>query len=69
MIFLFCLAALAAARAPRWHQLEARQYAFEDFKRDFRRFYSDEREEAMRKKIFDTNLQEIIRHNRDETKT
>jgi len=63
------LAVLVECARPRWFELEARQYSFEEYVSDFQKSYSSEKEYSLRKKLFETRLEAILAHNRDTTKT
>ena len=53
----------------RWHELEAKGYSFEDYKREWGKTYESAEEEKSRSKIFDAHLADIVSHNRDTTQT
>jgi len=63
------LAATALA-APKWHELSNTNYGFEDFVHEFGLQTSNETEEYwVRKEIFEHNVERIMEHNRNPTKS
>jgi len=55
------------AAKPKWNELEG--YTFTNFVSDFNRNYATKDEFEMRKNLFETRIRDIIRHNKDTTKT
>jgi cathepsin L len=61
---------IASAAPPKWHELTKSGYTFEDYARDFQKSYSTNEQEFLRRKsIFESNLDTIVKHNADETRT
>lgn len=71
LLLLALFAGCGEARSfPRWHQLDALKYSFDDFIRDsHRRYVAGTQEYAFRKRVFETRLRDIKRHNSDEAQT
>jgi len=68
LVFVVIICQFAVATT-KWFDLEKTQYSFEKYVQEFRRKYSDDEERQFRKAIFDSNLENILIHNKDETKT
>lgn len=64
--FALALTAVSARRDSlytRWHQLEAKNYDFTQYVREYGKVYEDH-EVEMRREIFEANLQKVLEHNR-----
>jgi len=55
--------------ATKWFDLEKTQYTFEKYTREFQKRYTSQEQKQFRKGIFESNLQKILIHNRDDSKT
>lgn len=69
-VLLVCLALLSVAVAAKlkWYELDS-SYTFDTYLQHYGKHYADKREHKMRQEIFESNLQRIIAHNKDSSKT
>jgi cathepsin L len=71
-VLLLLLAIVAYASAAKWRELQSHEkhlYSFDDFKAEYNRKYTNEVEESFRRKLFQSSLHRINRHNQDPSKT
>jgi cathepsin L len=61
LLVLVLAISLAAARRPKWNELEG--YNFKRYVSDFKKVYASTEEEQMREKVFNANLDKILIHN------
>ena len=52
-----------------WHQLSADTYTFEQYLLEFQKTYTDPKEYAARKATFQDKLDQVLRHNADDTQS
>lgn len=70
-VLLLCLSLLyvsAVSAKLKWHELD-KSYSFETYLQHYGKQYSNTREYKMRREIFENNLNNIIAHNKDSSKT